>query len=701
MFGTIAALLLAPHGTNAAGAAAAAAKPAAAGKKAAPSAAVKRAVAIPADDPNAPFWSAKPSAAQFSKLQEARLARGRASVAKLVAVKGPRTIANTLQPYDDALRQLDLVGSQASLIAVVHPEESLRTAAEKEQQAASAFGTELSLNRQVFDALSSLDVSKEDDATKYYVKKTLRDFKLAGVDKDAATREKIRKLNDELVQISQEFSRNIREDKRSVKAKPEQLAGLPQDFIDAPNHKPDADGNVTLTVDYPDAIPVFSYAKNEDLRKALYAEYNNRGYPKNIDVLNRMITKRDELAHLIGFRSWADYITADKMVGSAKNAHDFIDGVAAASAARQEREYQRLLAQKQKSVPGAPAVNPWESNFYSEQVRKADYGFDSQSVRPYFQFAEVEQGVLDVTSRMFGLEFKKVPDAAVWDPSVDCYEMYADGKLQGRIYLDLHPRQNKYNHAAQFDIRTGIEGKQFPEAALVCNFPDGLMEFSDVTTFFHEFGHLIHTLLAGHQRWVGIGGIRTEQDFVEAPSQMLEEWCKDPKVLATFAKNETTHEPIPAALVEQMNRANDFGKGLGVRRQMVYAATSLDCYDRDPKSLDTTKLIEEETKKYQPFPWVDGYHWQCAFGHLDGYSAVYYTYMWSLVIAKDLFAHFDQADLLAPGAAKQYRDCVLAPGGSKPAAQLVECFLGRPFNNQAWKAWLDRGDVSTAAKATP
>ena len=697
MFGTIAALLLAPHGTHAAGAAGAAGAKPGAGKPAA--APAKRAVAVPADDPNAPFWSAKPTAAQFSKLQEVRLAKARASVAKLVAVKGPRTIANTLQPYDDALRQLDLVGSQTSLIQNVHPEESLRTAAEKEQQAASAFGTELALNHQVYAALASLDTSKEDDATKYYVKKTLRDFKLAGVDKDAPTREKIKKLNEELVGISQEFSRNIREDKRSVKVKPEQLAGLPQDFIDAPNHKPDADGMVTLTVDYPDAVPVFSYAKDEPLRKSLYAEYNNRGYPKNVDVLNRMIAKRDELAHLIGFRSWADYITADKMVGSAKNAHDFIDGVAAASASRQEREYARLLAQKQKTVPGAPAVNLWESNFYSEQVRKADYGFDSQSVRPYFPFAEVEQGVLDVTSRMFDLEFKKVADAAVWDPSVDCYEMYADGKLQGRIYLDLHPRKDKYNHAAQFDIRTGIDGKQFPEAALVCNFPTGLMEFSDVTTFFHEFGHLIHTLLAGHQRWVGIGGIRTEQDFVEAPSQMLEEWCKDPKVLATFAKNDKG-ETIPATLVQQMNRANDFGKGLGVRRQMVYAATSLECYDRDPKSLDTTKLIEEETKKYQPFPWMDGSHWQCAFGHLDGYSAVYYTYMWSLVIAKDLFAHFDQGDLLAPGAARQYRDCVLAPGGSKPAAELVECFLGRPFNNQAWKAWLDRGDVATSTSNT-
>jgi thimet oligopeptidase len=644
---------------------------------------------------NAPFWSAKPTAAQFSALQQSRIAAARASIAKVVAVKGARTIANTLAPYDEALRQIDLAGSQTSLIQNTHPVEAYRTAAEKEQQAISAFVTELSLNRALYDALVALDVSKEDAGTQHYVKKTLRDFRLAGVDKDAETRAKVKKLNEELVEISQEWSRNIRADKRTVIAKSAaELDGLPSDYIE--RHKPEADGSIKITTDYPDAVPIFAYAKNEELRKKLYMEYNNRAYPQNLDVLNRMIAKRNELANLLGFRSWADYITADKMVGSAKNAHDFIAGVAQASKERSEREYQVLLKQKQKVVPGADAVQFWETNFYTEQVKKSDYDFDSQTVRPYFAFDKVQQGVLDITARMFGLEFKKVPNAAVWHESVDCFEMYADGKLTGRFYLDLHPRENKYNHAAQFDIRTGIEGKQFPEAALVCNFAGGvpgdpgLMEFSDVTTFFHEFGHLIHTLLAGHQKWVGIAGIRTEQDFVEAPSQLLEEWCKDPKVLATFAKHHQTGEAIPEKLVEQMNRANDFGKGLQVRRQMVYAATSLNAYDRDPKTLDTTKLIEEMTKQYQPFPWVDGLHWQTAFGHLDGYSAVYYTYMWSLVIAKDLFAQFDKDELLKPGVGLKYRDCVLAPGGSKPAAELVQCFLGRPFNNQAWKAWLEK-----------
>jgi thimet oligopeptidase len=286
----------------------------------------------------------------------------------------------------------------------------------------------------------------------------------------------------------------------------------------------------------------------------------------------------------------------------------------------------------------------------------------------------------------------------VWHESVDCYDMLENGKLVGRFYLDMHPRKDKYNHAAQFDVRTGVSGRQIPEAALICNFPGGeagdpgLMEYGDVRTFLHEFGHLLHTMFAGHHRWVGIGGIRTEQDFVEAPSQMLEEWLESPAVLATFAKHHETNEPIPAALVNQMVRATEFGKGLGVRRQMVLARTSLSIYDHDPKGMNTDQIIKDLVARYQKVPYVPDTHMQTAFGHLDGYSAVYYTYMWSLVIAKDMFSKFDRNNMLDRVVATRYRDAVLAPGGTLPAAVLVENFLGRPFSFEAYRAWLNRAN---------
>jgi thimet oligopeptidase len=384
------------------------------------------------------------------------------------------------------------------------------------------------------------------------------------------------------------------------------------------------------------------------------------------------------------------------MVGSAKNASDFIDRIVAASGPKAEREYAVILKRKQQDVPQATVVNSWERTYYAELVRRADYAFDSQSVRPYFPFDRVKQGLLDVTGRLFGVTYRRIADAPVWDPSVEAYEMLEDGKMVGRFYLDMHPRPNKYNHAAQFGIRSGVTGRQIPEAALVCNLPGGeagdpgLMTHDDVTTFFHEFGHLVHNLLAGRHQWVGISGTSTEQDFVEAPSQMLEEWTWDPATLATFARHYDTNQPIPATLVQQMRRASEFGKGLTVRQQMLYARLSLSIYDRDPKSVDTTALVKALTNTYTPFPYVEETHFQTSFGHLDGYSAVYYTYMWSLVIAKDLFSQFDRTNLLAPDVAKRYRDTVLAPGGSKPAATLVRDFLGRPFDFNAWQEWLNR-----------
>jgi len=649
---------------------------------------------LPAEEP--PIWAGRPDPPAFATLAVERLARATRALDRMRAVTGRRTPANTLAPYDEALIELDGLGSQASLMENVHPDAAMRAAAEKVTQQTSAFATDLSLDRQVYDALVAMDLSGADDATRFYVERTLREFRLSGVDRDAATRARIKRLSEELVEISQEFSRNIRSDLRTIPAADaSELEGLPEDFI--ARHPPGPDGRITLTIDYPDSTPVFLYAKRDDLRRRMYLEYSNRAFPANVAVLDRMIARRHELATLLDFASWADYVTANKMVENGATAAQFIDRIVEVSTERAAADYTMLLARKRQDDAAAQGLTAWETSFYSERVRQSSYDFDAQKLRPYFPFARVRQGVLDMTGRLFGVTYERVPDAPVWHPSVECWEVFEHGRCVGRFYLDMHPRPDKYNHAAQFDVRTGVAGRQIPVAALICNFPGGepgdpgLMEHSDVRTLFHEFGHLLHNLFAGRQRWVGIGGIRTEQDFVEVPSQLLEEWTWDPATLATFARHHQSGEPIPAELVQQMKRASDFGKGLMMRRQMVYARTSLSAYDRPPAEVDLDRIIRDLTVRYQPFAFVEGTHMQCAFGHLDGYSAVYYTYMWSLVIAKDFFGRFDTANLMAPEVALRYRHAVLEPGGSKPAAKLVEDFLGRPFSFEAFRAWLNEG----------
>ena len=661
-----------------------------------PAAAAKPAATPAVSD--APFWSGRPNATTFARIQADRVARAKKHIERMLDVSGPRTIENTLQPYDDALLELDAAGSQCGLIEEVHPDSGVRVSAEKATQDVSAYYSQLSLNRKVYDAIAALDTSAADPETRYYLRTTLRDFRLAGVDKDDSTRKQIQALREQLVKMGQNFDRDIREDHPKVVLDGvADLEGLPQDFID--HHKPGADGTITLSIEYPDYFPIMTYAKREAVRKKMYMAYQNRAYPRNMAVLDSILDLRYRLARLIGFSNFADYDCADKMVGSAQNASDFIHKVVDATTERLKADYQVLLDRKRKDVPGATGIDWWDRFYWTNLIKKEKYDFDAQVFRPYFPYERVKQGVLDVSSRMFGVTYRQVKGAPVWDPSVECWEMFEDGKLVGRFYLDMHPRANKYNHAAQFDVRTGVEGRQIPEAALICNLPGsatdpGLCELEDVNTFFHEFGHLLHTLFAGHHRWVGIGGIRTERDFVEAPSQMLEEWMRDPAVLQTFARHYQTSEAVPAKLVEQMRRADDFGnldpRAIDVRRQMVLADLALSIYNRPPSQVNTDSLNAQLTNRYTPYPYVPGTHFQCSFGHLYGYGAGYYTYMWSLVIAKDMFSKFDHKNLLDPAIAKRYRDAVLAPGGSAPAATLVANFLGRPFNFEAYRVWLNQ-----------
>jgi len=381
---------------------------------------------------DAPFWEGNPDADGFYQRMTIHLDQARNTLARMLSIADERTIENTLGIFDEIQVHLDVVSSQASLMEAVHPDAKLRDAAEKATQEVSAFSTELSLNREVYEALSALDLTGTDKATRYYVQRELRDFRLAGVDKDEATRQRVKELREELVLISQEFDRNIREDVRSVTVSDvTELDGLPADYISS--HVADTEGTITITTDYPDALPVFAYARSEDLRKRLYLAYNNRAYPQNIPVLDRMIARRYELANLLGFANWADYVTANKMVGSGRNAAEFIERVIEASGDKAEREYKILLNRKHQDVPDATVVNAWETAYYSELVRRSSYDFDSQRVRPYFPYHQVIQGVLDVTSQLFGVAFKRVSDAPVWDSSVECFEMLEDGVTVGRF----------------------------------------------------------------------------------------------------------------------------------------------------------------------------------------------------------------------------------------------------------------------------
>jgi thimet oligopeptidase len=403
-------------------------------------------------------------------------------------------------------------------------------------------------------------------------------------------------------------------------------------------------------------------------------------------VLRELLDLRNEHAALLGFDDWASYDAEVKMIGSGPTIGTFIDEIAAAADLAGRRDRDLVLQRLRHDHPDAAAVDRADATYYAEVIRREQYGVDAQRVRRYFDFEKVRDGLLDVTGRLFGLVYSPVPDAGRWHRDVAVYDVSADGRALGRIYLDLHPREGKYKHAAQFDLVRGVVGRQLAEGALVCNFPRELMEHRDVVTLFHEFGHLIHHVLAGGHEWVRFSGVATEWDFVEAPSQLLEEWAWDPGVLRSFATDESG-EPIPAELVAKMRSAHDFGRAYQARTQMFYASVSYRLHLGPVDDIDA--LIRRLEAEYDLFAHVESTHFHTSFGHLEGYTSAYYTYMWSLVIAKDLFSAFAAAGLFDAATAKRYRDVVLAAGGSRDAADLVADFLGRPYNSDAFRRWLE------------
>jgi thimet oligopeptidase len=592
---------------------------------------------------------------------------------------------------------LDAGMNRAGLLRAVSPDERVRELASQTEQALAKIGTNLGLSRPTFAALQQLPHQSEPKAQRL-IDHGLRDLRRAGVDRPPAVQQEIRALHEELVGIGQAFEKNIREDVRRIRLPNAQaLAGLPADYV--ANHPPGADGQIEISTDYPDYIPFMSYADDDAARRQLFVAFRQRGYPKNEAVLHSMLKKRHQLANRLGYTDWASYVTEDKMIRSKQAAQAFVDRVHGLTTERAQRDLEELRAELQRLQPAAAAdslqVQDWQKTYLEERVKRQRYSYDAQKARQFFPFGRVQQGLFDVVSEMFSVSIRPI-DVPVWHPSVKGFALIEgrdappDAPPIGKFYLDLHPRPDKYKHAAAFPLVSGVKGRQLPVAALVCNFPEGdtaLLEHNDVQTFFHEFGHLLHHLFAGQQTYVAHSGIRTEWDFVEAPSQMLEEWTYDAATLSRFAKK-SDGTPIDPALIEAMRKARDFGKGIWAQQQMFYAALSLHLHAGDPHTRTTDEVAQQMQARYAAFPYVPETHFQLSFGHLEGYSAIYYTYMWSLVIAKDLFSKFAAAGLLHPPTAAAYRRCVLAPGGSENAADLVQNFLGRPTSFDAFAAWL-------------
>ncbi len=606
--------------------------------------------------------------------------------------RGAATVAGTLQQYDDINMLIMAAAGEFTLYRQVMADAARRDAGSACEVRISAANTALNLSVRVYERLKAIDARATDAPTRLYLSRSLGGFERAGVALPSDQRLAAQNLQDQIAKAGAAFDREIANGRKIVSADPAELDGLPADFIAA--HQPGPDGKVKISTDYPDLFPVLAYAKSEDLRRRLYEANLTRAFPANDANLREILDLRQQFATLLGRKDHATLTLEDKMLDSPARVEMLLGEMATAARPAAARDYARKLALHRERHPDAGSFNPWDNAFLAQQVQKRDFAYDRQEARQYFAYDQVRDGILRLTGDLFGVTIRPWK-TGTWHPAVEAYEMVeagANGKPEviGRFYFDSHPRPGKYNHANMIGLRQGVAGRTVPVGALVMNFPagshvTGLMEHGDVQTFLHEFGHMLHHIFGGRKpQWAGLSGVATEWDFVEAPSQMLEEWLYDYDTLARFAVN-AKGETIPRPLVEKMNAARYFDLGMSDMRQLALANISLRLHQA-PAPADLGARTRQLDAEYNPLPLPAFAQQQASFGHLNGYSAVYYTYRWSKVIANDMFTRFQQTGLRDRAAARDYREKVLEPGGSKPAAELVADFLGRPISLDAYKA---------------
>lgn len=641
------------------------------------------------------------SAAGITGVCEAGLAQAEQLAGAIRAAgSGPDealTWETTFGAFDDVALALSTASSFAGLLAVAHPDEAVREAARACEPKVDAFATALFLDAEVAATLKRYAARGEalSPARARLVEHTLRDYRRNGLELDAAGQARLRELNEAITEFSQAFETNLASATLELQLEPAQLEGLPAPYVEA--HPPGADGRITITTDYPDYFPFLQYAHDRRAAFELYKLFDNRAAAENLPLLDRLLALRHEKAQLLGYPTWAHYVLETRMAKDPRAVEAFLEGLRTHVAARAKEELHSFRSLHER-LGGAPGDLPPSDRLYLEdRLRHERYGLDSREVSEYFEVGRVLEGLLDITARLYNISYAEA-EGPVWHPDVRVLEVRgARGEPVGRVYFDLHPRPGKFKHAAVFGVRASKalpDGQRLmPIGALVCNFPQpgggapALLNHGDVVVFFHEFGHVLHQLVTTSEL-ATFAGTNVARDFVEAPSQMFEEWAWSRETLDRFARHHETGAPMPASLFDALVRSRAFGRALSTQRQLMLAALD-QAYHARPPGFDTTRLLAEIQNAYTAFPYVEGTHFQATFGHLVGYDAGYYGYQWALSLARDLYTRFEREGMLNAATAAAYRDAVLAPGGSGDEATLVTSFLGRPPNDQAYRAYLD------------
>ncbi len=616
-----------------------------------------------------------------SRAKEA-IERARALVARIESQPlEDASAASVLDLWDETAITIEDAFGPISLMNSVHPEKDVREACDAALVEESSFLTEVFQNEGFFERLQRVEPGST--AEREMKKDLMEAFEDTGVSLPAAKRRRFKEISDRLTELGQEFARNIRENGARIAFTEEECRGLPQSWIERMPR--DTGGNLVPGFDYPDYVPFMMNAHDEDARRRYWIANTRRGTPRNLEVLDEIVALRREIAGLYGVPSFAHYVTKRNMVGTPETVTAFLEEVRSIVTEAEIRDLAELADAKAEATGtphGEARIHRWDVAYYRERLREHRFAIDQERLRAYFPSDAAVRWMLDVSSRLYGIRFERVAVPA-WHEDVIHLDVLdaAGGARIGGIYLDLFPREGKYKHAAAWPVRgVSRRAERRPVSVLVTNFDRQGLTHDEVQTLLHEFGHVLHGVLS--TTWyLEHAGTSVQSDFVEAPSQMFEEWAGRMESLSLLREHCADCPPIDQALVDRLRAARKFGAGIDYGRQLLYASFDMALSGGSPGScIEEWSRMEGET----PLGHLPGTEFPGTFEHIaSGYASGYYGYMWAKVIALDLVTAFG-ADLMNHEVGHRFRQTILSRGGEEPARDLVERFLGRPVASDAF-----------------